>query len=94
VCIEQRNILYLHILELVQLWLHQALAPEDVSLEEIRCRLRDLVLHMGAGWYSKDVIQLLKCALLGLRQPEEYHPEGEEVEAGVEAKCTLGFKSA
>ncbi len=90
--IKQRDVPRLHLFELVQLWLLQTLPPEDVPLEKVRRRLRDLVLHMRTGRHGKDVIQLLECALLGLGQPKENHPEGEKVETGVEAKGALGFE--
>ena len=49
---------------------------------------------MRARRHGKDVVELLERALLRLGQPEEDHPEGGEVERGVEAKGTLGPKGA
>ena len=49
---------------------------------------------MRARRHGKDVVELLERALLRLGQPEEDHPEGGEVERGVEAKGTLGPEGA
>ena len=50
---------------------------------------------MSSGRDTKYVVQLFECALLGLVQEEEDHPEGNEVHGCVETECTLdseGFK--
>lgn len=70
----------------VELRLSKTLLAENVRLDPVRSNLAGLVLHMRASGHSEDIIQLLKRALLRLRQPEEDHPEREEVKTGVEAE--------
>lgn len=49
----------------------------------------ELVAHVGASWDCEDVIEFLKSALLGFRNPEEDHDECNDVGSCVEAEDTL-----
>jgi hypothetical protein len=61
----------LHLIELVQDRLFEALVAQDVRLEPPRQILSDLVLHVSASWNSKYVVELLKSTLLSFGHPEE-----------------------
>lgn len=76
-------------LEVVQLRTNGALAHKDIALDPPRQDLRELVIHVSARRDGKDVVQFLERALLSLRQPEEDHDAGNDVEGGVEAKRAL-----
>jgi hypothetical protein len=62
---------YLHLVELVQYRLCEALLAEDVRLDPPRQVGTGLVLHVRASRNSKDVVKLLQGTLLCLRHPQE-----------------------
>ena len=53
----------------------ETLLPENISLEPIRCSLRDLVLDVGASGHGKDVVQLFERPLFCLGDKTEDHAE-------------------
>ena len=52
---------------------HRIPPEQHPSLDEIRQRLRQLVVHVCAGGDGEDEVQLLEGALLGLGDEEEDH---------------------
>ncbi|KAK5632845.1 hypothetical protein RRF57_008559 [Xylaria bambusicola] len=67
-----------------------ALLEENPSLEPPRDDFGNLVVNELAGRDSEYIVELLECALLGLRNQEEDHEEGQDVEASVQAEGTNG----
>lgn len=81
-------------MEVVELRLRQILLTQDSSPEPVRQNFEQLVTHVGTSRNSKDVVQLLKRTLLGLRQPEEDHSASQSIHTSVETKGTSSTKSA
>lgn len=78
-------------IELVQGFELSVLLAEDVSTEEVRQDLEDLVVHVSGCGDSKDVVEFLKGALLCFRNPEINHYQGKDVQATVFVSNELGF---
>jgi len=68
-----------------------ATTEQDPALEPVRDSMDELVPGKDAGRDGKDVVELLKGALLGLGNPEQDEAKGEDVETGVEAKDANDF---
>lgn len=80
------------LVELVQGRLGRVPLEEDVLLEPPGQGDGELVLHKGADGDGEDVVELLEGALHRLGDPEEDHDEGDDVEAGVQAKGADGVE--
>lgn len=53
----------------------------------------ELIANEASAWNSKDVIEFLEGSLFCLRDKEEDHDEGHNVETGVEAESTCWGES-
>lgn len=78
-------------IELVQGFELSVLLAEDVSTEEVRQDLEDLVVHVSGCGDSKDIVEFLKGTLLCFRNPEINHYQGKDVQATVFVSNELGF---
>ena len=76
-------------LELVQFGADGALPEENPSLDPPRKDLRQLVVCVCPCGHCKDIVQLFQRALHGLREEQEDHNEGNDVQGRVEAERTL-----
>lgn len=61
--------------------------PQNPTLNPPRRSFSSLVSHELLRRHSKDIIQFLQSSLFRLRNKEEDHNEGADVQAGVETKC-------
>jgi len=84
----------LNFIELVELWVRESLAAENVALDPVRRNLGDLVAHVTASGNGKNVVEFLECALFRLWKPQEDHEEGKQVHACIEAKHANGMKGS
>lgn len=76
-------------LEMVQRLAPSVLALQNPPVKPVRKGLGELIVHVRTGRDGEDVIKLLERPLLRLRNPEENHDKGGDVEEGVEAKSAL-----
>lgn len=83
----------LNVLEVVERLLLGVLLEEDPALEPPGESDGGLVLGELADGDGEDPVELLEGALLGLRDEEKDHDEGNDVETGVEAKGTDGVET-
>ena len=79
-------------IELVQLRARRPFSKQHVALEPPGKHLGKLVVSMRARRHCKNIVQLFEGALFGLGEKEIDENEGDDVEAGVEAKGALRFK--
>lgn len=75
-------------LEVVQRLLLGVALPEDVALEPVGESNLELVAGELADGKGKDPVEFLEGSLLGLRDPEEDHDEGDDVETSIETEST------
>lgn len=66
-----------------------ALSAENITLDPPGQDLECLIRHMGLGWHSEDVVEFFQSALFGLRDQEEDHHQGGDVEEGIESEGSL-----
>ena len=78
--------------KVVQRLQSRTLLEQHVALDPPWQGFGELVLSVNPRRYSKDVIQLFECSLLGLWYEEENEDQRRQIEPGIKGESTYGVE--